>query len=168
MSFQFEKEASQEKNVMATSCEREKSASAAPRPIDYAAMASQLIKATRDDATLDRLGVCYLRQGKFEEALKVYRQIALQAGSVCERTDLPEPYVRNFATALLLSGLPSGCMLVLRGLPDQRHPRVVELYAAVRAWERSLPFLQRWDWRFNSVDPKNARVAIDFEPGEMS
>lgn len=167
MSLQFEKESNQEKNAITTTRELEKSA-AAPRPIDYAALASQLVKGNRDDETLNRLGVCYLRQGKVAEALKVYRQIALQAGGVCERTDLPEPYARNFATALLLSGLPSGCMLVLRGLADQRHPRMLELYAAVRAWERSLPFLQRWDWRLNSVDPKNAQVTIDFEPGEMS
>lgn len=166
MSLQFDKESIQEKNTITASRELEKSA-AAPQPIDYAALASQLVKGNRDDETLNRLGVCYLRQGKIAEALQVYRQIALQPGGVCERTDLPEPYVRNFATALLLSGLPSGCMRVLRGLSDQRHPRMLELYAAIRTWERSLSFLQRWDWRINSVDPKNAPVAIDFEPGEM-
>lgn len=167
MSLKLSKAASQQENAVPTSRGHEPSASDSRRPVDYAAMAFQLLKATRNDETLNRLGVCYLRLGKADEAVKVYRQIALQAGGVCERTGLSELYARNFATALLLAGLPSGCLLVLRGLADQRHERVVALYAAVRAWEKSLPFLRRWDWRLNSVDPPNARVPIDFEPGEM-
>lgn len=167
MSSKVSQPANQRENAATTNRGHEPSVSASSRPTDYAALAFQLLKAPRNDETLNRLGVCYLRLGKYDEAVKLYRQIALQAGGVCERTGLPELYARNFATALLLSGLPSGCLQVLRGLADQRHERVLALYAAVRAWERSLPFLKRWDWKLNSVDPANARVAIDFEPGEM-
>lgn len=134
----------------------------------YVDRISKLRARGRDPVSVNELGVCYLRTGEVAEALRLFRGLALKPGCTWERSDIPELYRRNFATALLMSGLPSGCLAVLRELPDQSSPRTQQLYEAVRRWERTLSFWARWDWRWNAIEPKGCHVPIDFEPGEFA
>jgi hypothetical protein len=135
--------------------------------VDYARLAAKLSAGGRGPASLNMLGVCQMRLGNAAEAVRIYRALVLQPGCTWERTDIPALYKRNFATALLLTGLPAGCVSVLHALCQPDHPRCRQLFAAIRNWERSLTFLQRWDWRLNGVAPKHCQIVIDFEPGEF-
>ncbi len=150
-------------------CDREhRPTTPAAASIDYARLAAKLSAGRRDPESLNMLAVCQLRLGNIAEAVRIYRGLVLQPGCTWERADVPAVFKRNFATALLLSGLPGGCVSVLQGLRETDQPRCRELYAAIRRWERSLTFIQRWDWRLNGIAPKNSRIAIDFEPGEFA
>ena len=122
-----------------------RSTNAAAAGVDYAKMAAKLIASGRDPSTLNALGVCYMRLGNVAEAVRIYRGLALQPGCIWERAGIPIVYKRNFATALLLAGLPSGCLSVLHALDEPEQPRTRELLTAIKTWERSLPFFQRWD-----------------------
>jgi len=135
--------------------------------VDYSRLMTKLTTGDRSPKSLNALGVCHLRLGNYSEAVRVFRGITLQSGCTWERDDVPPLYRRNFATALLLDGLPAGCMSVLQTPELADHPRSRELIAAIKRWERSLSFFQRWDWRLNGVTPKNCHIPLDFEPGEF-
>lgn len=132
-----------------------------PKAIDL------LRAANANPTTKNALAVCLMRTGQVDEAVRILRSLTLNPGSTWERADVPSLYKRNFATALLMSGLPAGCLSVIRTLPDLNHPRCEEIEADVRAWARSLPFWRRWDWRLNQIEPKNAVIPLSFVPGEL-
>lgn len=135
--------------------------------VDYARLMTKLTTGDRSPKSLNALGVCHLRLGNYSEAVRIFRSITLQAGCTWERQDVPPLYRRNFATALLLDGLPAGCLAVLQSPDLADHPRSREIFASIKRWERSLPFFKRWDWRLNGVAPKDCHIPIDFEPGEF-
>lgn len=132
-----------------------------PKAIDL------LRAANSNPTTKNALAVCLMRTGQVDEAVRILRSLTLNPGSTWERADVPSLYKRNFATALLMAGLPAGCLSVIRTLPDLSHPRCQEIEADVRAWARSLPFWKRWDWRLNQIEPKNAVIPLSFVPGEL-
>lgn len=134
---------------------------------DYAKLAAKLSASDRSPQTLNRLGVCHLRLGNASEAVRIYRGLVLQPGCTWERTDIPDVYRLNYATALLMAGQPAGCLDVLQSKALADHPRAMELRAAIKRWERSLGFFKRWDWRLNGVTPKGCHIELDFEPGEF-
>jgi hypothetical protein len=113
------------------------------------------------------LAVCLMRSDQVEEAVKIMRSLSLNPGSTWERADVPDLFKRNFATALLLAGLPSGCVSVLRSLDDWEHPRVLQIQGDIRAWVKSLSFWKRWDWKLNQVDPRGSLIKLSFMPGEF-
>jgi hypothetical protein len=135
--------------------------------VDYSRLMTKLTTGDRSPKSLNALGVCHLRLGNYSEAVRIFRGITLQSGCTWERGDVPPLYRRNFATALLLDGLPAGCLSVLQSPELADHPRSREILAAIKRWERSLPFFKRWDWRLNGVTPKDCHIPIDFEPGEF-
>lgn len=139
----------------------------AVRNHDYVGLIAKLRASRRDTRSLNSLGVCHLRTGDAAEAVRIFRGLVLQPGCTWERADVPLHYRRNFATALLMAGYPSGCRDVSRALPDQTHPRTRELLAAIANWQRSLGFWRRWDWRLNAIEPPNCVVPINFVPGEF-
>ncbi len=113
------------------------------------------------------MGVCLMRAGRVENAVDVYRAFVLTPGTLLERPDVNNAYKRNFATALLIRGLPSGALTVLKDTREPDHPMAVRLYAAIKQWEKSLSWLRRLDWKINSIEPANCRIPLDFEPGEF-
>jgi hypothetical protein len=113
------------------------------------------------------LAVCLMRSGQVDEAVKIMRALTLNPGSTWERADVPDLYKRNFATALLLAGLPSGCVSVLRSIEDHSHPRVLQIQRDIQAWVKSLSFWKRWDWKLNQVDPSGSSITLSFVPGEF-
>lgn len=113
------------------------------------------------------LGVCLLRMGRIEEALRVYRNFVLAPGCTWMRHDLPTVYKTNFATALLLAGHPNGCLELLAEIHDQSQPAVERLLAVIARWEAGLAFWQRLAWKLGRFEPDNCRVSLEFTPGEF-
>lgn len=133
---------------------------------DYAG-AVNLLAAGRDPQIRDTLGVCLMRMGNADKAVDVFRSFVLMPGTVLERPEVSNASKRNFATALLMRGFPSGALSVLAEIHDPDHPMAVRLYAAIKQWEKSLPWYRRLDWKVNGVEPSKCTVPLDFEPGEL-
>jgi hypothetical protein len=134
---------------------------------DYAAAVSLLMSAGRDVPVRNALGVCLMRLGQVDQAVDVYRSFVLMSGSLIERPEISNACRRNFATALLMKGFPSGAVSVLAETRDREHPMAVRLYAAIKQWEKTLPFFRRWDWKLNGCEPSGCRISLEFEPGEF-
>ncbi len=112
-------------------------------------------------------GVCLLRLGRYEDAVRLYRGLVLQAGGTWAKADVPTLYKTNFAMALLLDGHPSGCLSILQEINDEFYPPVIRLRQALAQWVKTLTFLQRMNWRFGRLEPANCQVAVDFPPGDF-
>lgn len=134
---------------------------------DYRRASALLVAAGRDLQVRNTLGVCLMRLGEFEQAVQVYRQLVLMPGSVTERAEISDVYKRNFATALLLRGFPSGALEVLASMHDSESLMSARIRASIKQWERSLSFFRWLDWKLNRIEPPNCRVPIDFDPGEL-
>jgi hypothetical protein len=111
-------------------------------------------------------GVCLLRLGRAEPAVQIYRTLVLQAGCVWTRPDRPLHFKTNFATALLMTGHPGGCLDVLHEIGNE-HPHAALLRSAVKSWSRSLPLWRRIDWWINHIEPDNVAITVDFVPGDF-
>ncbi len=134
---------------------------------DYHGAAELLRSAGRDTSVRNTLGVCLLRLGQVDEALSVFRQFVLLPGNVTERPDISNACKRNFATALLLKGSPSGALTVIQETREANHPMAVRIGQSIQRWEKSLSWLRRLDWKLNRIEPPHCQVPIDFEPGEF-
>ena len=134
---------------------------------DYAGAANLLATAGHDPKVRNALGVCLMRSGKIDKAVDVYRSFVLNPGSVVERREASNSSKRNFATALLMKGFPSGALAVLAEIRDPDHPMAVRLHSAIRQWEKSLSWFRRLDWKLNGIEPSHCHVPLDFEPGEF-
>lgn len=134
---------------------------------EYAGAANLLAAAGRDPQTRNAQAVCLMRAGRVDAAVDVYRSFILIHGSLLERNDVSVVYKRNFATALLLKGLPSGALAVLKAAGEPDHPVAIQIRAAIKRWEKSLSWFKRMDWKFNAIEPRNCTVPIDFQPGEF-
>lgn len=121
----------------------------------------------RSSGNQNRRAVQLLREGKIEEATRILRSLVLKAGCTWMRPEVPNLVKRNFATALLLGGYPSGCLEVLAEIKDETHPRVQQLHAAIKTWEKTLTFFQWLNWWTGRIEPTNRPVAIEFVPGEL-
>jgi len=109
--------------------------------------------------------VCLMRLGRGDDAAQILRQLVMPAGCTWMRPDAPLIYKLNFATSLLLRGLPSGCLSTLREIHEPTHPTSIALQAAVQRWVKSLSPWSRFLWTIGGVEPDGCRVPIDFVPG---
>ncbi|MCU0961510.1 MAG: tetratricopeptide repeat protein [Pirellulaceae bacterium] len=134
---------------------------------NYQKALDHLRSARLDPALRNVMGVCLLRLGKVDEAVRVFRELVLHAGCTWVRPDVPTVYITNYATALLLQGHPSGCQDVLASLTDLSHPTRQKLLGAINAWSASLGFWQRLNWRFGRIEPGECHIPIDFVPGDL-
>lgn len=112
-------------------------------------------------------GVCLLRLGRYEKALQLFRGLALEGSGEKVRSDLPEVYLTNLATALLLAGHPSSCLNLLAEIDHDSLPTVVGLRRAIHHWQSTLTFSERLNWWFGRLDPPHCRIVIHFLPGEF-
>lgn len=112
-------------------------------------------------------GVRLLREGDIQGAIAVLRPLVLAPGCTWTRPNAPNVYRRNFCTALLLAGHPSGCLDLLAEMRDDSHPRVQQMRAAIKSWEKTLSWLQWINWQTGRIEPMNHPVRLDFVPGEI-
>jgi hypothetical protein len=118
-----------------------------------------------DPAAKNARGVCLMRAGRMEPALKVFRELTLAPGGVWFRPNVPLEYKTNLATALLLNGLVSGCLSVLDEIVNETSPRVQLLRAAIARWKAGLSW-GRWIWWWLGSEP-DYPIPLDFAAGEL-
>ncbi|MEZ6126723.1 MAG: hypothetical protein R3C49_26680 [Planctomycetaceae bacterium] len=139
----------------------------------------QLIAAGDCDAALHQLGqhsdpesrnlrgICLMRTGRTEQAVQLYRLLLLDVtGNV--RTGSSDEVVINFATALLISGRPAGCLDILWNVKDRTLPAYLQLKSAIDKWSRTLPLWARLNWVLGKLQPDPCIVPIDFPPGILT
>src|SRR5262245_4194199 len=87
--------------------------------------------------------VCLLRMGERERALVAILTQASATSGHSLRDDVPTHFKTNYATAQLLAGNMTGCIVTLGQARDEGHPSVQRLRAALRQWRRSLTFWEK-------------------------
>src|SRR5262249_12214658 len=89
---------------------------------------------TRDGSAgaINARGGCLLRLGQTQRALDLFRGLAL--GGAALRNDVPLAFKANYATARLLTGDLTGCIVALGQIRDEGHPAVQRLREAIRRW----------------------------------
>lgn len=128
----------------------------------------QLNKILKYPEAANLKGVCLMRKGLHEHAVQWYRGFLLHTGTAHSRQDSLDMHIVNFATALLLSGRPAGCLEVLSEVRNQTLPGVVRLRQAVHKWSRTLGWWARFNWWLGKMEPDTCVVPIDFVPGEFA
>ncbi len=118
-----------------------------------------------DPVLNNALGVCLLRLGQTEAAMKLFRGMAIGPGGVSLRSDVPDVVKTNFATSLLLMGEVAGCQSALSEVHDANDPNARRLNEAVRKWIRGLSLLQKLSWYCGGQVKKP--VTLDFPPGAI-
>lgn len=121
----------------------------------------------RDARVRNARGVCLMRMGCYEAAIRVLRELVMKPGCTWMRPEVPTIYKINFATALLLGGHPNGCLDMLAEIKEPTHPSIVRLQAAVDRWVSSLSFWQKLNWWVYGIVPAKRPVTIDILPGEF-
>lgn len=134
---------------------------------DVAGAMTIMRKGRLDEPMRNALGVCNLRLGRGDEAVRLFRELVLKAGCTWTRPNTPNLYKINYATSLLMTGHPAGCHEMLGDVGDESHPSVARLRKTIKKWEAGLSFRQRWLWRLFRLDPRNQPVTFDFLPGEF-
>jgi hypothetical protein len=121
----------------------------------------------RDARVRNTRGVCLMRLGRNEEAIRVLRELVMKPGCTWMRSEVATVHKINFATALLLGGHPNGCLDMLAEIKEPNHPSIVRLQATVGRWVSSLSFWQKLNWWVYGIVPAKRPVTIDFLPGEF-
>lgn len=122
---------------------------------------------SRHDADMKNAqGICLMRKGHADEAVRIYRTLVLDNTGLFLRENLPVVYKTNYALALMLSGHPGGGLSVLEELGDVDHPSVHKLRQAMDAWKAKLNFLQKIGLAMG-LEPKRP-VELDFPPGDLA
>ncbi len=134
---------------------------------DYRRCLDLLSSDVRTPECVNLRSVCLLRLNRPNDALTVLRPLVLASGGVWLKPDLPQSLMHNFATALLMTGKPSGCLDVLAELGKQQSPYADQLRGAIKKWAKSLPLWIQFNWRFGRIEPDNCSIQLDFEPGEL-
>lgn len=117
------------------------------------------------DEVYNARGVCLMRLGKTDEAVRVFRSFVLQSGCVWVKSNLPVIYRTNYAASLLLAGLTGGAVSTLNEINQEDHPSVVRLRGAIREWEKYLSWWQWLNWK-TGVVPEEP-VVLTFPPGDF-
>lgn len=128
--------------------------------------AMKLARARSDAPTRNALGVCLMRIGRPQEAVRVYRTLVLDHTGLFLREHLPMIYKTNFALALMLSGQVLGGINILEELAGEDHPSAGKLRQAVAAWKAQLSFLQKLGLKFG-LEP-NRPLILDGPVGELA
>jgi len=110
-------------------------------------------------------GVCLLRLGRAADAMHIFRDLIFTGGGVVVPPLTPTIFLTNYVTAMLMMGNPIIANAVLYNVPDQNHPAVAQLRAALRAWRQSLSWWRRLlIWIGECPD---SPVLLDFTPGRL-
>lgn len=125
-----------------------------------------LARARQDAPMKNAQGVCLLRKGLADEAVRIYRTMVLDNTGLFLRDQVPTIYKANYALALLLSGHIAGGINILKDLTGDDHPSVQRLRAAVDAWKAKLSVFQKLGLMLG-LEPKQPFV-LDSPPGELA
>lgn len=118
---------------------------------DYDGALQILVTLNPSTETRNLQAVCYLRSGRFHEAISSLRSLVIDPVTTACRKGAPEEVKLNFALALGYGGQPAGAMEVLRECQLLEHPQVLAFYADVRRWESNMGWLRWFDWKLNGL-----------------
>jgi hypothetical protein len=107
-------------------------------------------------------GVCLLRLGQTDRAVDIFRNLVISGGLFLRR-DVPTAWKVNFATALLMAGHIGGCVGVLKEIPEQHHPGVWRLRAALDRWHERLSIWGKIRWLLGG----QPAGPVELLPGEL-
>ncbi|REJ90632.1 MAG: tetratricopeptide repeat protein [Planctomycetota bacterium] len=116
-------------------------------------------------AFVNARGVCLMRLTRLDDALRLFRSLVLAPGCMWMKPDLPVIYRTNFATILLLTNHPAGCLDVLREVSERDHPSVIRLKRTLEEWVAGLSWHHWMAWKLG-LEP-SVPVQIDYAPGEV-
>ncbi|OYP34158.1 hypothetical protein [Rhodopirellula sp. MGV] len=128
---------------------------------DYATACDALQAMSCTPKQRDVLGVCFIRAGRFQSAVELYKSMCLLHNTTMLRPGIEDSVKINYATAVLLAGRPSGALEILADVVNHSNDEELVLRTAIKEWERSLSFWQRLDWRLNRIQPPNTCVTIN-------
>lgn len=111
------------------------------------------------------IGVCLMRLGMWQQALDVFRGLALGPGGVVLRADAPPVFKSNFAAALAATGNLDGFFRALSDLRDENHSSVVKLRDRVDQWTAGFTSWQKIQWHLGASQP--APFPIDTNLGDL-
>jgi tetratricopeptide (TPR) repeat protein len=132
---------------------------------DYEKARQILNASSASDEMKNAKGVCLMRLGRHEEALRIYRNLVLQSGTMWMRPDVHIHFKVNLCTALLLAGHSAGCAASLAEINRDDHPAVQRLRNAIAAWKRELSLWQKILWWIGQ-EPSHP-VTLSFPAGEL-
>ncbi|MCC6680192.1 MAG: hypothetical protein IT445_04735 [Phycisphaeraceae bacterium] len=110
-------------------------------------------------------GVCLLRLGKIEEAVRLFRDLVYPGNAIVIPRETPAVFRANHVTALLLSQEIINAGSLLDQIPQRDHPAVQRLRQAIRTWKRTLPLWRRM-LLLIGICPQEP-VTLDGAPGEL-
>ncbi len=134
---------------------------------DFDGALSALRDWSKDPLARNDMGVCLMRQGRHEEAAKLFRDLIYEPGAIWIRPHVSANLRINCATALLLTGHPAGCLDTIVDLDPGQQPRVQEIQDAIRRWEKTLSWWSRLNWWLGRIEPPKVPIALDFVLGEF-
>ena len=110
-------------------------------------------------------GVCQLRLGETEEAIRLFRKTIDEWQWVDAAAEPPPVLKGNLATALLVANKVSACVRLLDEIDDEQNPTVQKLRSAIRNRDKGLTLWQKI-LREAGLRPEEP-IVIDFTPGEL-
>ncbi|MDI6447793.1 hypothetical protein [Anaerobaca lacustris] len=110
-------------------------------------------------------GVCLLRLGRYDEAVRTFRELVFPGGRIVVAEDVPPLHVANFITAMLLKRNLEAAIPLLEHLHEDGNPYVRQLLQATRQWRRSLTWVQRLRCYIGWYPGKP--FPLDFPPGGL-
>lgn len=116
---------------------------------------------------VNAFGVALMRTGQGPKAAEVFRGLCLIPGSVCLRTDVPNVFKINYATALVLEKNPTGCLTLLDEIDEEDDPHVQSLRRVIRNWRKTLGWKARLAFACFGTNP-DTEVKLDFVPGRLA
>jgi hypothetical protein len=128
--------------------------------------AMKVARSRSDAPTRNALGVCLMRMGRPQEAVRIYRALVLDGTGLFLREHLPVIYKTNFAFALMLSGNVVGGINIIEELAGEDHPSAGKLRETVANWKAQLNFLQKLGLKFG-LEP-NRPLIVDGPIGELA
>ncbi|TWU62763.1 hypothetical protein [Crateriforma conspicua] len=132
--------------------------------VDYQHLLSVCEQQRRNRWVDNARAVCLMRLERIDEALEIFRRIALSPGTCVLRGDLPDEIKLNYASALLVKGQLIGALDVLDELSDPDQWTAIQIRCVLLDWERSLPWWKRILWRAGRLEFATP-ISVDFELG---
>lgn len=119
----------------------------------------------RSDMWQNARGVCLLRLGLYEQALKALLAVVFPGGAMYMPEGMSTLYLANLITALLLTHHSNEAMVLMEHMGSNGHPYVAQVRQAVERWKKSLTLFQRAGLAIGKCPEKP--VQMDFLPGSV-
>jgi hypothetical protein len=133
-------------------------------PAEWSRLEQILGGSPRDQRAVENArGVCLMRLGRNEEAVAVFRGLALSG--LFLRADVPVIFAVNLATALLVEQNLDGCCRILDELERRGEscPASIKVRAAIAAWKKGMS----WTERLKGVLGVRKPILLDYSPGDL-